>query len=77
MFFGDKRRQEVSEDEIRTMVADNEELDDEEKRMIHEVMDLGDATAEEVMTPRVDMIMVGYRPHARHRLFTPARVPRR
>lgn len=41
------------------MVADNEELDDEEKRMIHEVMDLGDATAEEVMTPRVDMIMVG------------------
>lgn len=59
MFFGDKHRQEVSEDEIRTMVADNEELDDEEKRMIHEVMDLGDATAEEVMTPRVDMIMVG------------------
>ena len=59
MFFGDKRRQEVSEDEIRTMVSDNEELDDEEKRMIHEVMDLGDATAEEVMTPRVDMIMVG------------------
>ena len=40
MFFGDKRRQEVSEDEIRTMVSDNEELDDEEKRMIHEVMDL-------------------------------------
>ena len=59
ILFGDKRRQEVSEDEIRTMVADNEELDDEEKRMIHEVMDLGDATAEEVMTPRVDMIMVG------------------
>lgn len=59
MFFGGKRRQEVSEDEIRTMVADNEELDDEEKRMIHEVMDLGDATAEEVMTPRVDMMMVG------------------
>lgn len=59
LFFGDKRRQEVSEDEIRTMVSDNEELDDEEKRMIHEVMDLGDATAEEVMTPRVDMIMVG------------------
>ena len=27
MFFGGKRRQEVSEDEIRTMVADNEELD--------------------------------------------------
>lgn len=85
MFFGDKRRQEVSEDEIRTMVADNEELDDEEKRMIHEVMDLGDATAEEVMTPRVDMIMVGSDETVRqaidrmrgHRLLTPARVPRR
>ncbi len=57
--FGAKRRQEVSEDEIRTMVADNDELGDKEKRMIHEVMDLGDATAEEVMTPRVDMMMVG------------------
>ena len=51
-------RQEVSEEEIRYMVADNEELDDDEKRMIHEVLDLGDAVAGEVMTPRVDMIMV-------------------
>lgn len=51
-------RQEVSEEEIRYMVADNEELDEKEKRMIHEVMDLGDATADDVMTPRVDMIMV-------------------
>ena len=51
-------RQEISEEEIRYMVADNEELADEEKRMIHEVMDLGDAVAEDVMTPRVDIIMV-------------------
>lgn len=51
-------RQEVSEEEIRYMVADNGELDDDEKRMIHEVLDLGDAVAGEVMTPRVDMIMV-------------------
>ena len=57
--FGGKQRQEVSEEEIRTMVADNDELADEEKRMIHDVMDLGDATAAEVMTPRVDMMMVG------------------
>ena len=56
---GKGRRQDVSEDEIRTMVADTGELEDEEKRMIHEVMDLADATAEEVMTPRVDMMMVG------------------
>ena len=51
-------RQDVSEEEIRYIVADNEELDDDEKRMIHEVLDLGDSTAGEVMTPRVDMIMV-------------------
>lgn len=49
-------RQEVSEEEIRYIVADNEELDDDEKRMIHEVLDLGDATAEDAMTPRVDVI---------------------
>lgn len=53
-------RQEVSEEEIRYMVADNEELDDDEKRMIHEVLDLGDTTAGEVMTPRVDIIAVEY-----------------
>ena len=57
--FGGKQRQEVSEEEIRTMVADNDELADEEKRIIHDVMDLVDATAAEVMTPRVDMMMVG------------------
>lgn len=51
-------RQEVSEEEIRTMVADNEEIGDDEKRMIHEVLELGDTTAGEVMTPRVDMIAV-------------------
>ena len=58
LFQRDRSSQDVSEEEIRTMVADNDELDDNEKRMIHDVLDLGDATAEEVMTPRVDMIMV-------------------
>ena len=57
--FGPKRHQDVSEDEIRSMVADNDELAEQEKRMIHDVLDLGDATAAEVMTPRVDMMMVG------------------
>ena len=51
-------RQDVSEEEIRYIVADNDELDDEEKRMIHEVLDLGDTTAEEAMTPRVDMVVI-------------------
>lgn len=48
-------RQDVSEDEIKYMVTDSDELSDEEKLMIHEVIDLGDAIAREVMVPRVDM----------------------
>lgn len=37
------------------MVTDAEELSDQEKSMIHEVIDLGDTIAREVMVPRVDM----------------------
>ena len=51
-------RQEVSEDEIKYMVTDSDELSDEEKSMIHEVIDLGDTIAREVMIPRVDMTAV-------------------
>ena len=51
-------RNEVSEDEIRYMVKDSEELSEEEKSMIHEVIDLGDTIAREVMVPRVDMTAV-------------------
>ena len=52
---GTDDRQEVSEDEIRYLVKDSEELSDEEKSMIHDVIDLGDTIAREVMIPRVDM----------------------
>ena len=48
-------RQNVSEDEIRYMVTDAEELSEEEKSMIHDVIDLGDTVAREVMIPRVDV----------------------
>jgi putative hemolysin len=51
-------RQNVSEEEIRYMVSDAEELSDEEKSMIHEIFDLGDAIAREVMVPRVDMTAI-------------------
>ncbi len=37
------------------MVTDSDDLSDEEKSMIHEVIDLGDTIAREVMIPRVDM----------------------
>lgn len=51
-------RQDVSEEEIKYMVTDNKELLDDEKRMIHEIIELGDTTVREVMQPRVDMILV-------------------
>ena len=53
---GKSRKQGVSEDEIRDIVAGNDELLDDEKRMIHEIINLGDMTVREVMQPRVDMI---------------------
>ncbi len=47
----------VSEEEIKG-VADAEELLDDEKRMIHDIMDLGDTSVREIMQPRVDMMLV-------------------
>lgn len=58
-FLGAPRRASMSaEDEIKDFVADNDELLEDEKRMIHEILDLGDMDAGEIMTPRVDMILV-------------------
>jgi putative hemolysin len=54
----DSDRQNVSEEEIKYMVTDADELSDEEKSMIHDVIDLGDTSAREVMIPRVDMTAV-------------------
>ena len=51
-------RQNVSEEEIKYMISEQDGLLDEEKRIIHEVFDLGDAVAREVMVPRVDVTMV-------------------
>lgn len=46
-----------SEEEIKLIVADNDELLDDEKRMIHEIIDLGNTTVHEIMQPRVDMML--------------------
>lgn len=48
----------VSEEEIRLLVTEQGSLLDEEKRMIHEVFELGDTVAREIMVPRVDMVFV-------------------
>ena len=57
-FFSVGRHQPVSEEEIKDMVAGAGELLDDEKRMIHDILDLRDLTAREIMKPRVDMILV-------------------
>jgi putative hemolysin len=48
----------VSEEEIKLLVTEQGSLLDEEKRMIHEIFELGDTVAREIMVPRVDMALV-------------------
>ena len=51
----------ISEEEIRTMVDVSPEtgaIESDERTMIHKVFDFSDATAKEVMIPRIDMTMV-------------------
>lgn len=51
-------RHRVSEEEIKELVDDNEELLDDEKRMIGEILALDELTVSDVMQPRVDIIAV-------------------
>ena len=47
----------ISEEEIKLLVTQQGTLLDEEKRMIHEIFELGDTVAREIMVPRVDMVL--------------------
>lgn len=56
---GENKSQEgVSEEEIKLLVTEQGSLLDEEKRMIHEIFELGDTVVREIMVPRVDMMFV-------------------
>ncbi len=48
----------VTEEEIKLLVTEQGTLLEEEKRMIHEIFELGDTVAKEVMVPRVDAAML-------------------
>ena len=48
----------VTEEEIRILVTEQGSLHAEEKRMIHEIFELGDTVAREVMVPRVDLTLL-------------------
>ncbi len=57
----DKKQDPMTEDELRTIVEVSHEegvIETEEKKMINNVFDFGDAVAKDVMVPRIDMIMV-------------------
>ena len=51
----------VTEEELRAMVEYSHEegvIENEEKKMIVNVVDFGDTVAGDIMVPRVDMVMV-------------------
>lgn len=52
------KKESISENEIRELVDDTEELAEDEKRMINEIIELGDTAAGEICTPRVDVMIV-------------------
>lgn len=56
-----KKQDPMTEDELRTIVEVSHEegvIESEEKKMINNVFDFGDAVAKDVMVPRIDMTMV-------------------
>ena len=56
-----KRGESITEDELRTIVEVSHEegvIETEEKKMINNVFDFGDAVAKDVMVPRIDMSFV-------------------
>jgi putative hemolysin len=55
---GSGAREGVTEEEIKLLVTEQGTLLDEEKRMIHEIFELGDTVAREVMIPRVDVMFI-------------------
>ena len=56
-----KKQDPITEDELRTIVEVSHEegvIESEEKKMINNVFDFGDAVAKDIMVPRIDMVMV-------------------
>jgi putative hemolysin len=60
MFGGDPKagREQVSEAELRRMVADNTSLSNDERRLIDEVFGAGDRQLREVLVPRTEVVFL-------------------
>ena len=55
------KKSEMTEEELRTIVDVSQEtgvIEDEERDMIHNLFDFGDAKAKEIMVPRIDMTFI-------------------
>ena len=59
--FGSAKKQTVSEEEIKDIVADNDELADDEKRMIHDIIEHSQDKPEVAMSPEREEAMHGLR----------------
>ncbi|MFU8891101.1 MAG: hemolysin family protein [Anaerosomatales bacterium] len=55
---GSGARPGVTEEEIKLLVTEQGSLLEEEKRMIHEIFELGDTVVREIMVPRVDVVFI-------------------
>ncbi len=62
------KHQQISEEEIKTLVGDADELLEDEKRMISDILSLNDMSVSEIMTPRVDIMAVEDTETVRHTL---------
>ena len=63
-----RKHQQISEEEIKTLVGDADELLEDEKRMISDILSLNDMSVSEIMTPRVDIMAVEDTETVRHTL---------
>jgi putative hemolysin len=48
-------REEISEEELRTLVSEHESLGEEERRIVEDVLDVGERQLREVMLPRTEV----------------------
>ena len=62
------KHQQISEEEIKTLVGDADELLEDEKCMISDILSLNDMSVSEIMTPRVDIMAVEDTETVRHTL---------
>lgn len=57
-WFSGGKKEESLEDDLRDIMEESPQIAEDEKRMIRDIIDLGDTVAGEICTPRVDVMLV-------------------